>query len=182
MSNPMVPIYRSGQSDIAKEEARIHTVLIIVEDRPGSIDRVIGALRRRRANMQNFTLGRGERVDRMRITAQVNDSEVEVDHLLEQLRKIVDVRQAVILQPEQTIVREIALVKVSSTAANVQELRELGQTYNAAVVEQTGDSITFEISGSVEKIEQFVEQVQSYGIREIARSGSVTITRALEIA
>jgi acetolactate synthase-1/3 small subunit len=171
-----VPTRRSGQSDVALEEARTHTVVISVEDRPGSVDRVVGVLRRRRANMQTLTIGQGEQPDVKRITAIIVDSEVEAEHLIEQLRKIVDVCRADIIQPQQTIVRELALIKVNSPTP-AQELLELGQTSGATVVDRASDFVTFEVTGSAETIEQFVARVQSYGIREIARSGSVVITR-----
>jgi acetolactate synthase-1/3 small subunit len=174
---PTAPTRRSGQSDVALEEAQTHTVVISVEDRPGSVDRVVGVLRRRRANMQTLTIGQGEQPGVKRITAIVVDSEVEAEHLIEQLRKIVDVHRADIVQPQQTIVRELALVKVNSPA-NAQELLEQGQTLGATVVDRSSDFVTFEVTGSAEKIEQFVARVQSYGIREIARSGSVVVTRA----
>jgi acetolactate synthase-1/3 small subunit len=177
MTDVTAPTRRSGQSDVSLEEARAHTIVISVEDRPGSVDRVVGVLRRRRANLQTLTLGQGEQPDIKRITAMVVDSEVEADHLLEQLRKIVNVRRADIIQPQQTIVRELALVKVNSPA-NAQELLGQGQAFGATVVDTSPDFVTFEVTGSAEKIEQFVARVQSYGIREIARSGSVVVTRA----
>lgn len=174
---PTVPARRSGQSEVALEEARTHTIVISVEDLPGSVDRVVGVLRRRRANMQTLSIGQGEQPDTKRITAIVVDSEVEAEHLLEQLRKIIDVRRADIVQPQQAIVRELALIKVNGPA-NAQELLEQGQAFGATVIDRSSDFVTFEVTGSAEKIEQFVARVQSYGICEIARSGSVVVTRA----
>jgi acetolactate synthase-1/3 small subunit len=168
---------RSGQSDVSLEDAHIHTIMISVEDRPGSVDRVVGVLRRRRANMQTLTIGQGEQPEIKRLTAIVIDSEVEAEHLLEQLRKVVDVRRADIVQPEQALVRELALVKVNSPADD-RALIEQGQALGASVVDTSSDAVTFEVTGSAEKIEQFVASVQSYGIREIARSGAVVISRA----
>jgi acetolactate synthase-1/3 small subunit len=177
MTDVTAPTRRSGQSDVSLEEAQIHTIVISVEDRPGSVDRVVGVLRRRRANMQTLTIGQGELPNIKRLTAMVIDSEVEAEHLLEQLRKIVDVRQANIIQPRQAIVHELALVQVNSPA-NVQELLAQGQDSGATVVDTSSDFVTFEVTGSAEKIEQFVARVQSYGIREIARSGAVVVSRA----
>ncbi len=84
---------RSGQSNLPQGVEQAHTLIIKVEDRPGAVDRVIGLLRRRRANMQTFVLGRSEQPEIVRITVVVNDSEVALEHLVEQMRKIVDVRQ-----------------------------------------------------------------------------------------
>lgn len=175
MTDVTAPTRRSGQSEVSPEETHAYTVVISVEEHPGSVDRVVGVLRRRRANMQTLTLGQDEQPDIKRITATVFDSEVEVEHLLEQLRKIVDIRRAEIVQPQQAIVRELALIKVNSPA-NAQELVE--QTQGATIVDRSADFVTFEVTGSAEDIEQFVSRVQSCGILEIARSGSVVVTRA----
>lgn len=177
MTNSTAPTHRSGQSEVSREEASIHTLVVCVEDRPGSIDRVIGVLRRRRSNLQMLTLGRSEQNNLVRITAVVNDSEVRVDQLLEQLRKIADVRQADILAIEQLIARELALLKVNSTPDNFQEIIEAAQLFGAHAVDMTPETVTLEVTGSAEKIEQVAERLQQYGIREIARSGYVTMTR-----
>src|SRR5450432_351212 len=110
MATPtMTPIDRSGQSNLPQGTEQAHTLIIKVEDRPGAVDRVIGLLRRRRANMQTFVLGHSEQPEIVRITVLVNDSEVALEHLVEQMRKIVDVQQVTKLVSSQTVAREIAL-------------------------------------------------------------------------
>src|SRR5579885_1390525 len=102
-------IERAGQSNAPEGAARTHTLVISINERPGSVDRVVGLLRRRRANMQTLIIGRSEQADVARITAVTNDSEVAVEHLVEQLRKVVDVREVMNLSAEQMIERELAL-------------------------------------------------------------------------
>ena len=172
-----VPTERSGQTNAPPGAESTYALIVFVNDRPGAVDRVIGLLRRRRASMQTLLIRRSEMADIVRITLSVTDSEVRFDHLLEQLRKIVDVRHIVNLSSDQTVARELALVKVNSTAANGNEIIELGHLFGAHAVDMTGDTITLEVTGSEEKIEKLVGQLQIYGIREVARTGYVAMTR-----
>ena len=177
MTNPAAPTNRSGHSDAPQGTERAHTLIVLVNDRPGAVDRVVGILRRRRANMQTFVLGRSEFPDTVRITVSVTDSEVGIDHLIEQLRKTVDVRQVVNLTFQQAITRELALIKVNSSAERSNQIIELGLLFGAVVVDITPEAITLEVTGSGEKIEKLVSLLQEYGIREVARSGSVAMAR-----
>jgi acetolactate synthase-1/3 small subunit len=168
---------RPGQSNAPQGEERAYTLVMLVNDRPGSVDRVIGMLRRRRASMQTLFIGRSEVPGVVRITVNVNDSEVEFAQLLEQLRKVVDVRYIVNLSPEEAVARELALVKVNNTTGTCSEIIEVGHLFGAHAVDVTGETITLEVTGSVEKVDKLVNQLQTYGIREVARTGCVAMTR-----
>lgn len=177
MTNSSAPTSRSGHSDAPQGTERAYTLIVLVNDRPGAVDRVVGVLRRRRANMQTLILGRSELPNTVRITVSANDSEVGSDHLVEQLRKTVDVRQVINLAFQQAITRELALIKVNSTAERSSEIIDLGSLFGASAVDITPDTITLEVTGSGEKIEKLVSLLQEYGIREVARSGSVAMAR-----
>ena len=168
---------RSGQSSVPRGEERSYTLVVHVNDRPGAVDRVIGLLRRRRAGMQTLVIGRSEESGMVRITVNVSDSEVMVDHLLEQLRKIIDVRHIVNLSPAQAVARELALIKVHSTTVNCGEILELGHLFGAHAVDVTDETITLEVTGSEEKVEKLVSELQNYGVREVVRTGYVAIAR-----
>ena len=170
-------IGRAGQTSLARGTEQAHTLVVLVQDRPGSVDRVIGLLRRRRANMQTLVLGRSSQANVVRITMGIDDSEVGVEHLVEQLRKVIDVKQVLNLAAQEAIIRELALIEVNATGSQAQEVLAVGQQFGAQRVDQTAETVTLQIADSVEKIEQLLEQLQAYGIREIARSGSVAISR-----
>ncbi len=170
-------IRRVGQMAAAQGTEQAHTLIVLVRDRPGSVDRVIGLLRRRRANMQTLVLGRSIQSQVARITIGVDDSEVGVEHLAEQLRKIIDVTQVTNLAAQEAIIRELVLVKVNATGSQVQEVLAHGQHFGAQHVDGTEETVTLEIVASTEKIEQLLEYLKPYGIREIARSGSIAISR-----
>lgn len=173
---------RAGQSDAHQDNAREHILVLFVNDRPGSADRVVGVLRRRRANMQTLTIGRSELPDVARLTVVVDDSEVGVEQLVEQLRKVVDVRHIVNLSTTQAVARELALIKVNSTSTSYSEIIELGHQFGAHPVDVTPETVTLEVTGSEEKVTKIVDLLQAYGIREIVRTGCVAMNRGSDDA
>lgn len=168
---------RSGQSSVPQGAERMHTLVILVNNRPGAVDRVVGLLRRRRAHIQALALSRSELPEVMRITAQVTDSDVEVDHLVEQLRKVVDVQQVTNLTQQQAVTRELALIKVNSSATTCNEIIECGHLFGASVVDITAETVILEVTGNEEKVDKLVALLQEYGIREVARSVSIALAR-----
>ncbi len=175
MTNAAMP--RAGYSDLPRGAEAVHVLIMLVEDRPGAVDRVVGVLRRKRANTQSLSMGRGDAPDLVRITALVKDSNVSVDNLAEQVRKVVDVRQVTNLTVQQAVIRELVLVKVSTTADNVHEAIAAADQFGGTAVAITPDTVTFEISGSEEKITKCIDALQAYDIREVARSGCIATVR-----
>jgi acetolactate synthase-1/3 small subunit len=177
MSEQAAPLQRAGQSNAPQDDARAHILVLFVDDRTGSVDRIVGLLRRRRAKMQTLTIGRSELPNVARITVVVDDSEVGVEQLVEQLRKIVNVRHIINLSSELVVARELALIKVNGAASHFNEISELGHLFGAHVVDVAQDTVTLEVTGSEEKVEKLVGLLQDYGIREVARTGSIAMTR-----
>jgi acetolactate synthase-1/3 small subunit len=171
---------RAGQSNAPEGSGRSHTLIVFANDNPGVLDRIVGVLRRRRATTQTFTLGRSEQPGVLRITVVIDDSEVEVDHFIEQLRKIFDVQHIVNLSSDHALARELALIKVNTVASQYSEIIELGHHYGAHVVDVTNDTVMLEVTGSEEKVESLVSDLQKFGIREIARTGRVAMTRGTQ--
>ena len=168
---------RAGQSSVPEGAGQAHTLVMLVDNRHGALDRIVGLLRRRRAKAQKIAVGQSEMPDVVRISIVMEDSEVEVEHLIEQLRKIVDVRHIVNLTSEQAVTRELALVKVNNSASHYGEIIELGHLFGAHVVDMTPETVTLEVTGNGEKVEKFVSELQQYGVREVARTGSVAMVR-----
>ena len=134
-------------------------------------------LRRKRANTQSLSIGQGDAPDIVRITALVKDSNISVDNLVEQVRKVIDVRQVTNLIDQQAVIRELILVKVSTTADNVHEVIATADQFGGAAVSVGPDTVTFEVSGPEEKVAKCIDALQAYGIREVARSGHVATAR-----
>ena len=180
-TQPGLSIERPGQADAPAGTDQSHTIVVLAHDRHGALDRIIGVLRRRRARMQGFAVGRNEFPGMARITIVMNDSEVAVEQLVEQLRKIVDVQHVENLTSEQTVARELALIKVNSNESQYSaEIIELAHLFGAHVVDVTQQTLTLEVTGSEAKVEKFVDSLQNFGIREVARTGRVAMTRGVE--
>jgi len=147
--NQQASIDRTGHSDVPDGRERTYALIILVEDKTGAIDRVVGMLRRRRANMQVLTLGRGglSASSIAHIAVLVSDSEVGIDHLVEQLRKIVDVQRVVTLPYQQSASKEQAVIKLSNTPEKVNEL--INMLFGARVLEITAETITLSVSKNV---------------------------------
>jgi acetolactate synthase-1/3 small subunit len=173
-------IERAGHSNIPPDIARNYILIMLVNDRPGAVDRVVGLMRRRRANMQTLVMSQSITPAVVRLSIIVNDSEVGIHHLVEQLRKVVDIQEVISLTAEQAITRELALIKVSKDDANFNDIIACGLLFGAHTVDVTPETVTLEIAGSVENVEKLIERLQAYGIREIARSGHVSIARGNE--
>jgi acetolactate synthase I/III small subunit len=177
----LVSVERAGLSDAPAGAVRTHTLVITVRERPGSVDRVVGLLRRRRANMHTLTIGRSEQPDVARITAVIDDSSVAAGQLVEQIRKVVDVRQVLNLSAEQMVERELALIKVTNDPQRTSEIIELGHQFGARIADVTIETVMLEITNNTEQVEKLLNLLQPFGIREVARTGSVAMPRGTTI-
>ncbi len=178
MTNTAASAKRAGQADASHDGRRSHILVVFANDRHGALDRIVNVLRRRRANTQALTIGRSEVPHGARITVIMDDSEVGVEQLVEQLRKIVDVRHVAMLATERAVARELALIKVNSSNAQQNEIIELGHLFGAQPVDMDAETVILEVTGSGDKIEKLVEQLQAYGVREVARTGCLAMARS----
>lgn len=173
----ILPPERAGQSNAPDGGVRTYTIVISLTERPGAVDRVVGLLRRRRAKPQTLTIGRCEQADVVRITAVTNDSEVGVEQLVEQLRKVVDVQQVTSFSPEQIVERELALIKVKSDPRHTHTIIELGHQCGAHIADVASETVTLEVTGSTAQVEKLMDLLQPFGIHEMARTGTVAMPR-----
>jgi acetolactate synthase-1/3 small subunit len=170
---------RAGQTSVPAEAARTYTLVILIDEKPGAVDRVVGLLRRRRAHTQSLTLSHSEQPEVTRITAVITDSDVAVNQLVEQMLKVIDVRSVTNLTISETVVRELALIRVASPDGKAAEIIELGRQRGAFVADLADESVTLEVTGTSEHVEALIALLQPFGIREVARTGSVALPRGI---
>ena len=175
MTNPTFSTTRAGYSDAPQGTEQVHTLIVVFEDRTGTLDRVVGVLRRKRARVLSLSLRQTETPEIVQITTQIKDSEVGIDQLVEQMRKIVDVHAVLNLGPKQAISRALVLVKVSTQTANAQEILASVQQFGATLVRTETDAIILEATGDETQLANVINALQSYSVREIARSGSAAL-------
>jgi acetolactate synthase-1/3 small subunit len=156
----------------------MHTLSILVEDKPGALARVSNLFARRGFNIESLAVGPTERPDVSRITLRVDCSEQSLEQLEKQIHKLVNVLRVSELGAGDAIERELALVKVSAPPSRRGELMALAEIFDARVADLGPDAMIFEIVGPPEELESFEELVRPHGVKELARTGRIGLGRA----
>lgn len=156
-----------------------HTLIALVEDKPGVLNRMASLFRRRSFNIESIAVGRSEVPNISRTTIVVDGTTTSVEQVRKQLDKVVDVVRVVELSAEDTISRELALVKVKSNSATRSEIMQIVDVFRANIVDVGSDSLTVEVTGDENKIDSLLTLLQGFGIKELARTGRIAMTRGL---
>lgn len=154
-----------------------HTVVALMEDKPGVLNRVSGLFRRRNYNIESLSVGHSETPGISRMTVVVEGDERVVDQVIHQLEKLINVTQVFNVTHQPTVIRELALIKVKATAGTRSEIMELANVFRARIVDVSVTSLTIEITGPEEKVNSMISLLRPYGIEELARTGRVAMVR-----
>ena len=154
-----------------------HTVAALVEDRPGVLNRVASLFRRRGFNIDSLAVGTTEEAGISRMTIVVEGAEGIATQVERQLDKLIDVVAVEDLTKQETVERELALIKVHAPADKRHELVALGEVFHARVADLGADAMIFEVVGSPEELDSFEELVRPYGVKEMARTGRIGLGR-----
>jgi len=154
-----------------------HTLVALVEDKPGVLNRVASLFRRRGFNIESIAVGHSEQPHLSRMTIVVSGTTITVEQVRKQLDKVADVIKVSDITKGSMIARELALIKVHATASTRSEIIEIVDIFRASIVDVSPDSVTIEVTGDEEKIESLLSLVRGFGIKEIARTGRVAMTR-----
>jgi acetolactate synthase-1/3 small subunit len=156
-----------------------HTLIALVEDKPGVLNRMASLFRRRSFNIESIAVGRSEVPNISRTTIVVDGTTTSVEQVRKQLDKVVDVVRVVELSAEDTISRELALIKVKANSVTRSEIMQIVDIFRANIVDVGSDSLTVEVTGDENKIDSLLTLLQGFGIRELARTGRIAMTRGL---
>jgi len=156
----------------------IHTLSVLVEDKPGALVRVCQMFARRGFNIESLAVGPTERADVSCITLRVNCDRQPLEQIEKQMHKLVNVLRVRELEPEAAVERELALIAISSPPERRAELMALAEVFNARVADVGPDTIVFEVVGEPEQLDSFEELVRPHGIRELTRTGRIGLKRA----
>ena len=156
---------------------RRHTLVVLVEDHPGVLNRVVSLLRRRSFNIDSITVGHSEQPGVSRMTIMVVGEEGEVEQVGKQLYKLMEVLKVQDLTPEHALSHEMVLVKVAAKAQHRAEILQIAQIYEAKVVDATPSSLVLEAVGSEERIDGLLAMLKGFGIREQVRTGAIAMAR-----
>ncbi|NDJ76618.1 MAG: acetolactate synthase small subunit [Chloroflexi bacterium] len=151
------------------------TLVALVENKPGVLNRVASLFRRRNFNIDSLTVGRTENADVSRMTI-VMDAEA-ADQVEKQLFKLVNVIEVQNVTGLSDVSRDLALIKVRANGQTRSEVIQLCDVYRAKIVDATTDNVIVEVTGNEEKISSLVELLRPFGILEMVRTGVVTMAR-----
>jgi acetolactate synthase I/III small subunit len=158
-----------------------HTLSVLVEDESGVLSRMSGLFARRGFNIESLAVGPAEQLGRSRVTMVVDGDEHSIDQLTKQLYKLVNILTVLDITDIPSVERELMLLKVSANSTSRSEILELAGIFRARVVDVAEDALTLEIVGDPGKIVAVIQVLGKFGIREIARTGKVALTRESKV-
>ncbi|ORA37644.1 acetolactate synthase small subunit [Mycobacterium aquaticum] len=154
-----------------------HTLSVLVEDKPGVLARVASLFSRRGYNIQSLAVGATEQKDMSRMTIVVSVEDSPLEQITKQLNKLINVIKIVEQDEDNSVARELALIKVRADASTRSQVIEAVNLFRAKVVDVSTESLTVEATGTQEKLEALLRVLEPYGIRELAQSGVVSVSR-----
>ncbi|KFI68204.1 acetolactate synthase small subunit [Bifidobacterium magnum] len=158
-------------------QATLHTLSVLVENRPGVLARIAGLFARRAFNIHSLSVSPTERPDISRLTVTADVEEVPLEQLTKQLNKLLHVLKIVDLDAHTTVERELVLIKVAATQETRPSVLDTVQLFRARVVDVHAQSLTVEATGAASKIDALLKLLEPYGIIELVRSGTVAMGR-----
>jgi len=157
------------------------TLVAYVENKPGVLNRVASLARRLAINIDSLTVGPTENDEIARMTVVVHTDEQGARRVQASLEKLVDVLLAENISGRPAVVRDLALIKVAADQKSRPHLMELVKVFRARVVDVAPESLILEVSGTVHKIDSLLEVLRPFGVLEMARTGSVAMTRGADL-
>lgn len=162
-----------------KAEKARRTLVALLEDRPGVLNRVVSLFRRRNFNIESLTVGPTDVPMLSRMTIVVDAGDSAVDQVVKQLYKLIDVVKVSDITDENIVARELALIKVSANAQTRSEIMLIAEIYRGKIVDVAPDSLMLEVTGPEAKIDALLSLLRRFGIKEMARTGRVAMMRGV---
>jgi acetolactate synthase I/III small subunit len=154
-----------------------HTLSVLVEDEAGVLTRIAGLFARRGFNIESLAVGPAEQGGISRITMVIPGDDQVIEQLTKQLYKLINVLKVQDITEIPCVERELMLLKVNATSGTRSEVIELAQIFRARVVDIGDDTLTLEVVGDPGKMVAIVQVLNRFGIKEIARTGKIALTR-----
>jgi acetolactate synthase I/III small subunit len=154
-----------------------HILVALVNDKPGVLNRVASMLRRRGFNIESLAVGHTEKEGISRMTIVVSGDPSTVEQARKQLDKVIDVIKLYDITEDSIVDRELALIKVKTTPATRNEIIQIVDIFRANIVDVAADSLIVEVTGDSDKLNSLFKLLSTFGIKEIARTGRLAMTR-----
>ncbi len=154
-----------------------YTLIALVENKPGVLNRVASLFRRRNFNIESLNVGRTERDEVSRMTIVMDSEEMDARKVEVNLYKLVNVIDVQDVTNQPSVLRDLALIKVKAVPEQRAEIANLASIFRAHIVDVAPDSVIVEITGTEDKIESLLELLRPIGILEMVRTGQVAMMR-----
>jgi len=154
-----------------------HTLVALVENKPGVLNRIASLFRRRGFNIESIAVGRCETPNLSRMTIVVGGTNISVEQVRKQLEKVIDVVRVSDISEENIVARELALIKVKASSSNRSEIIQIVDIFRANIIDVAADSLTVEVTGDEDKINSLSSLLRGFGIKELARTGRIAMPR-----
>ncbi len=162
---------------ILEDAMTVHTLSVLVENKPGVLARVAGLFSRRGFNIESLAVGPTEHPEISRITILVSVEGSALEQVTKQLNKLVNVLKIVELEQAQAVQRELLLVKVRADETSRRDVLQIVELFKAKVADVGPEALTIELTGRPDKLEAMLRMLEPYGIREMVQSGMVALGR-----
>ena len=146
-------------------------------DRPGVLNRMASLFRRRGFNIDSIAVGHSEQPNMSRMTIVIDGTTTMVEQVRKQLDKVIDVIKVTDISGPKTVARELALIKVNTTAATRSEIMQIVDIFRAKIIDVASDTLTIEATGDEEKIDSLYNLLRVFGVKELTRTGRIAMTR-----
>ena len=155
----------------------MHTLAVLVENKPGVLTRVSGLFARRSFNIKSLAVGETEQPGISRMTIIVEADSAPVEQVKRQLNKLINVLKIVELHPEESVERRLLMMKVRADESRRTGVLQVVDLFRAHVVDVQPESVVIESIGSLPKLEALLRAMEPYGVIELVQSGAVAIGR-----
>ncbi|HEY6585963.1 MAG TPA: acetolactate synthase small subunit [Candidatus Methanoperedens sp.] len=158
-----------------------HTLAILVENKPGVLTRVAGLFSRRGFNIESLAVGVTENKDISRITILVSGDDNVLEQVEKQLNKLIDVIRVSDIPAEESVNRELALIKVGVDTTTRAEVMQIVDIFRAKIVDVGIKSLVIEVTGDESKINAIEQLLRQFGIKEMVRTGKIAMNRGAKV-
>lgn len=158
-----------------------HTLSVLVENKPGVLNRISGLFARRGFNIDSLAVGETEDPKYSRMTIMVDGQDQPLEQVTKQLHKLINVIKITDLDPATSLDRELVLVKVKATAENRSEIMQIVEIFRAKIIDVSKTMLVIEVTGTREKVSAIMKLLRPFGVVELVRTGRVAMSRGTEL-
>ena len=158
-----------------------HNIAVIVENKSGVLTRIAGLFSRRSFNIDSLSVGETDNPEYSRMTITVQGDRDVLEQVIKQLSKLINVIRVTELDPSESLERELAVIKVSVDRETRSEIMQIVNIFRARIIDVSQRSMIIEVTGDEEKVEAIIQLLRQFGIKELARTGKVSMIRGARV-